>query len=281
MISQKAFQTRARTVDHLGREQIADCPTAISELWKNSFDAYARHVELNIYDGKEPVAAIIDDGHGMSLEEFTSRWLVVGTEPKTGDKGVPHGDREGLRLRPRQGQKGIGRLSCANLGPVLLLVSKRVNNLFVAALINWNLFENPFLSLSDIFIPIIEFDKIEKLLKQLPDLKASLSENVTGGSDKFRKKRILDAWQKFDEFSNGKQDRKSSGNTQQVFSQDVLSNISDVPFRPRHLEQWITLLESSCHGTALLVSSINYDLRVQLDEKTQDVSAPCSEGPVF
>jgi hypothetical protein len=42
-ISAVAFQTKARTVDHLGREQIADCPTAISELWKNAFDAYARN----------------------------------------------------------------------------------------------------------------------------------------------------------------------------------------------------------------------------------------------
>ena len=281
MISEKAFQTRARTVDHLGREQIADCPTAISELWKNSFDAYARHVELNIYDGKEPVVAIIDDGHGMSLEEFTSRWLVVGTESKADDKSVPHGDREGLNLRPRQGQKGIGRLSCANLGPVLLLVSKRVNNPFVAALINWNLFENPFLNLSDIFIPIIEFDKIEKLFKQLPDLKASLSENIIGGSDKSRKERILDAWKKFDEFSNGEKHRKDSDNTQRIFSLDVLSTISNVPFEPRHLQQWTELLESSCHGTALLVSSINYDLRVQLDKKIQDISARAASDRFF
>lgn len=34
MVISAAFQTRARTIDHLGREQIADCPTAISELWK-------------------------------------------------------------------------------------------------------------------------------------------------------------------------------------------------------------------------------------------------------
>ena len=51
MIKEFAFQARARTVDHLGREQIADCPTAISELWKNAFDAYARNVQLNLYDG--------------------------------------------------------------------------------------------------------------------------------------------------------------------------------------------------------------------------------------
>ncbi|MEI6846997.1 MAG: hypothetical protein WCK32_03015 [Chlorobiaceae bacterium] len=41
MVDAIAFKTRARTIDHLGREQIADCPTAISELWKNAYDAYA------------------------------------------------------------------------------------------------------------------------------------------------------------------------------------------------------------------------------------------------
>ena len=32
MVISAAFQTRARTIDHLGREQIADCPTAIAAL---------------------------------------------------------------------------------------------------------------------------------------------------------------------------------------------------------------------------------------------------------
>lgn len=54
MVISAAFQTRARTIDHLGREQIADCPTAISELWKNAYDAYARNVSLNIFDGNTP-----------------------------------------------------------------------------------------------------------------------------------------------------------------------------------------------------------------------------------
>ena len=54
MVISAALQTRARTIDHLGREQIADCPTAISELWKNAYDAYARNVSLNIFDGNTP-----------------------------------------------------------------------------------------------------------------------------------------------------------------------------------------------------------------------------------
>ncbi|MEW8309576.1 MAG: hypothetical protein G8D88_20825, partial [gamma proteobacterium symbiont of Ctena orbiculata] len=52
MADSVSFRTRARTIDHLGREQIADCPTAVSELWKNAYDAYAKKVALHIYDGE-------------------------------------------------------------------------------------------------------------------------------------------------------------------------------------------------------------------------------------
>jgi len=41
------FQTRAHTIDHLGRGQIADAPNAASEPSKNVFDAYGRNVELH------------------------------------------------------------------------------------------------------------------------------------------------------------------------------------------------------------------------------------------
>ena len=107
MLSSVSFQTRARTIDHLGREQIADCPTAISELWKNAFDAYARNVELHIFDGEIEVAALIDDGHGMSRQEFEDKWLTIGTESKTSGFEINDIDRDGLNYRAKQGQKGI------------------------------------------------------------------------------------------------------------------------------------------------------------------------------
>ncbi|WP_262162864.1 ATP-binding protein, partial [Escherichia coli] len=99
--------TRARTIDHLGREQIADCPTAISELWKNAYDAYARNVSLNIFDGNTPVATLVHDGHGMSLDDIINKWLTVGTESKATKKDIPYEDRNGIdHIRAKQGQKG-------------------------------------------------------------------------------------------------------------------------------------------------------------------------------
>ena len=280
MIKQYAFQTRARTIDHLGREQIADCPTAISELWKNAFDAYARNVQLNIYDGEAPVATIVDDGHGMNRNDFLDRWLVVGTESKVTMERTPRGDRNGLRLRFRQGQKGIGRLSCANLGPLLLLVSKRRKDPFVVTLIDWRLFENPFINLSDIFIPTAEFDDADNLFTHIPALVDTLSENVTGGTDESRKNRVKLAWSTFDQLHDkekkgGRHDRSLPP------SQEILSSISSVSFEPRHLREWPVWAGTSNHGTALLVSGINYDLRVLLKDKVADSSATAAKKRFF
>ena len=272
MIGAVAFQTRARTVDHLGREQIADCPTAISELWKNAFDAYARNVELNIYGGEEPVAAIIDDGHGMNRDEFMHRWLIVGTESKVTVDKTPAKDRNGLTIRPRQGQKGIGRLSCANLGPILLLVSKRTEYPFIAALVDWRLFENPFINLSDVLVPMTEFTTSDELFQQLPDLISGLSENITGGSERSRRDRIHKAWRDLDEVT---------GNEPRPPSEEILSSISRISFSPRHLMQWPAWTGVSDHGTALLVSQINYDLRVHLNEGIADTPAQAARERFF
>lgn len=275
MIQGISFQTRARTVDHLGREQIADCPTAISELWKNAFDAYARTVELNIYAGTEPVAAMVDDGHGMSREEFENRWLVVGTESRVTRQRTAFADRNGLKLRPRQGQKGIGRLSCANLGPILLLVSKRTDKPFVAALMDWRLFENPFLNLSDIRMPVIEFDRPEQLFDLLPDLAESLSSNLSGGDDSGRSDRIRAAWAAVDrEFDSDDRDATPS-------AEIILADVERLSFAPEHLAQWQVWTGTSDHGTALLISGLNYDLRVQADSSTADSAATAARKRLF
>lgn len=39
------FRAKARAVDLLGKGQISDLPTAISELWKNGYDAYGDVLE--------------------------------------------------------------------------------------------------------------------------------------------------------------------------------------------------------------------------------------------
>lgn len=265
MIETLAFRTQARTVDHLGREQIADCPTAISELWKNAYDAYARNVSLHIFDDLEPVAAVFDDGHGMSYEEFINRWLVVGTDSKYQANLTDDDDRDGLNKRTKQGQKGIGRLSSANLGPLLLIVSKRKNSSFVAALIDWRIFENPYLVLSDIEIPVTQFDEKNELFQIVPKLFDRLKINLFGDeSDKKRAGRLRFAWEVYDKVAL-EQDTKSKKP-----SELIAQTIINARFEERHIEQWLVWNGTKQHGTALLVSDINYDLKAQLSSVELD-----------
>ena len=280
MISGVAFQTKARTVDHLGREQIADTPTAISELWKNAFDAYARNVALNIFDGSGPVAVVDDDGHGMNREEFVGRWLVVGTESKATTDHPPIKDRNGLYPRPQQGQKGIGRLSCANLGPILLLVSKRRDQPFVAALVDWRLFENPFLNLSDIQIPVAEFGQKEELFEQIPGLVQGLSLNLSDPQDAGRAARLETAWADYDRLYET-ENAVGISNKLRAPSSELRATIQNLNFEARHVAQWPVWTGDSEHGTALLVSEINYDLQVQLETEIADSSARAARDRFF
>lgn len=270
------FQTRARTVDHLGREQIADCPTAISELWKNAYDAYASKVELHLYDEEEPVAVIVDDGHGMNKSEFVDKWLVVGTESKAVNKTTPIEDRNGFPERIRQGQKGIGRLSCANLAPLLLLVSKRRNHKFVASLIDWRLFENPYMILSDIKIPVVEFEDKSELLPLVPALFDELLTNLWGepvnenddtGAKALKEEhriRVENAWQAYDQFM------KQNANAKEKFTAPsalIEQTLITTVFNKIHLEQWPVWNGEKEHGTALMMSNLDYTLRVILNHK--------------
>lgn len=273
MIDAVAFQTKARTVDHLGREQIADTPTAISELWKNAYDAYARNVALDIYDGPAPLAIISDDGHGMSRREFETRWLVVGTESKATNAATPLADRNGLMLRPRQGQKGIGRLSAANLGPLLVFVSKRKRENYVAALIDWRLFENPYLNLSDIRIPVVDFEHPTALAPLLPQLRHSLAANINGSpEDLIRTRRLRDAWALADEL-HGQAGNEQSPMDRRAPSHAILEDVSALQVDLDRLNIWPVWTGKAEQGTALLISGLNYDLLAQIGRVEDDSSA--------
>ena len=74
-----SFKARARTLDMLGRQQIAGIPTAISELFKNAHDAYAERAEVDYYRS-DGLFVLRDDGLGMETQEFIDRWLTIATE---------------------------------------------------------------------------------------------------------------------------------------------------------------------------------------------------------
>jgi hypothetical protein len=155
------FKARARTVDMLGRQQIAGIPNAISELFKNAHDAYADRVEVD-YSRSDGLFVLRDDGLGMTKEDFEERWLTLGTESKIeGGKLAPPPVDKSKKPRPITGEKGIGRLAIAIIGPQVLVLTraKRDETLYdlVAAFIHWGLFECPGINLDQIEIPVRTF----------------------------------------------------------------------------------------------------------------------------
>ncbi|EDQ31652.1 Signal transduction histidine kinase [Hoeflea phototrophica DFL-43] len=260
------FKTTARTVDHLGREQIADVPTAISELWKNSYDAYARSVSLTIFDEDPLVVTIADDGHGMNIEELIDRWLVVGTESKLFGDGRSDEDRDGLEPRTRQGQKGIGRLSSAHLGPLMLLLTKRRRQKMAAALIDWRLFENPFLVLTDIEIPVIEFDDHNEITEFLPLMTEALLENVLGtGLEDGRSLRMIDAWSRYDLAvqAEGRNGDKAAP------SLSIVTACRSFKLTNEYLAPWSAWSGAADKGTAMVVSGASEEFAALLPANSQ------------
>ena len=156
------FQVRARTVEMLGRQQMAGIPTAISELFKNAHDAYAMSAEVD-YFRDDGLFVLRDDGLGMTMEDFEQRWLVLGTDSKVGSARMkPPPKDPDQPERHILGEKGIGRLAIAIIGPQVLVVSRaKINGKpggkTIAAYIHWGLFELPGLNLEDINIPVREF----------------------------------------------------------------------------------------------------------------------------
>jgi signal transduction histidine kinase len=152
------FKTRARAVDMLGRQQIADVSTAISELFKNAHDAYADNVEVD-YFRSDNLLVIRDDGIGMTKDEFENRWLVLGTESKL--DSASHNKTFKPPNKPARaimGEKGIGRLAIALLGSQVLVLTRanRGNKLSDLSMcfIHWGLFSIPSLNLDDLDFPV-------------------------------------------------------------------------------------------------------------------------------
>ncbi len=171
------FRTKARAVDLLGKGQIADLPTAITELWKNGYDAYADNLTAEIYlEGykglDQPMFVLTDDGKGMSQRDIFEKWLVLGTDSKSRAKLEKEESEETLWKKPRikAGEKGIGRLSVAFLGSPMLMITKKQGHPLQGLFFDWRLLENYNLFLDDIIIPVKEFtdtDEIENVYWEL------------------------------------------------------------------------------------------------------------------
>lgn len=184
------FRTKARAVDLLGKGQIADLPTAITELWKNGYDAYADNLTAEIYldsykDVTSPLFVMTDDGKGMSRNDIFEKWLVLGTDSKSRATLEEKESEETLWKKPRikAGEKGIGRLSVAFLGNPMLMLTKKQGHPLQALFFDWRLLENYNLFLDDVDIPVEDIETANEFSTKFEALKTSFLNNFDKEND--------------------------------------------------------------------------------------------------
>lgn len=135
--TKESFKSRARLLQHLGDQLIGTPRLAVFELVKNSYDADASRVTVEIagIGTSAPSIVVSDDGTGMSPKVIRDIWLVIAHDHKAKDL------REGKRTpkgRLPLGSKGLGRLSVHKLGNKIEIVTKSKGHPEVVVRINWN-----------------------------------------------------------------------------------------------------------------------------------------------
>ena len=101
----------------LGKNLYSNPWTAISEIVANGIDAGADniYVLIDMRDKEHAVVEIFDDGSGMSLEDLSGKYTLIGR-----NKRLESDNRSGKTL----GRKGIGKLAALYLSPCYYLYTK-------------------------------------------------------------------------------------------------------------------------------------------------------------
>ncbi len=162
------FSVDAKTLVHLGRDSIKDHTTALLELVKNSYDADAQKVEVDVLcKNNNEIIRVADNGFGMTKEELLNYWLRIGFSNKRKSKESNLGRR-------KTGEKGIGRISTDRLGANLELLTRTEKDGLIGLKVNWDEFD---VEGKDVFD--IEVELITPISINLPKVKGEESKTGT------------------------------------------------------------------------------------------------------
>jgi hypothetical protein len=131
------FNIDSRLFDMIGRQSVSDPIIALLEVIKNSYDADSTKVTVQFSKMKteEPSISIIDNGHGMTLDDIEHKWMRVATTNKIESPISPRGRR-------KIGEKGIGRFALQKLARKLTFYSETEGeSLGYMVTIDWDEFE--------------------------------------------------------------------------------------------------------------------------------------------
>ena len=123
------FNISLSVLNHLGRNLYRNIITILGEAISNSWDADAKNVWININKNNNSME-IIDDGIGMTYEDFQNKFLKIGySKRKNGDYKTESG-------RPFIGRKGIGKLALLSCAQRIHVASKTKETDYVGGVID-------------------------------------------------------------------------------------------------------------------------------------------------
>jgi signal transduction histidine kinase len=154
------FDITPHIVKQLGEQLVSDEITALLELIKNSYDADASYVSIEIsttgqhtkedlfYPNHNGFIIVEDDGFGMSEETIMKSWLIISysqkRQLKEEKKTTPAG-------RTPLGDKGLGRLSTQRLADICEIITNENRSQGTHIAFKWTDFEKE-IALSEVEI---------------------------------------------------------------------------------------------------------------------------------
>lgn len=155
-IEEVAMRFHPRAFSAFGSDLVTNDSVAITELVKNSYDAFAYNVDVFV---SNDVIEIKDDGLGMTRNVIKNAWAVIATPYK---EKKPIVEKDG-KIRRVSGNKGLGRFSAARLGRYIEIITKNQEDKYITAYIDWESFVNSN-SMSDCKISLSTFDYSDELI---------------------------------------------------------------------------------------------------------------------
>ncbi len=134
-IEEVSMRFHPRAFSAFGADLVTNDSVAITELVKNSYDAFANNVVVSITGD---IIIIKDDGSGMTKDIIKDAWAVIATPYKEKEPIV---EKNG-KIRRVSGNKGLGRFSAARLGRYLEIITKNDKDKYISANIDWESFVN-------------------------------------------------------------------------------------------------------------------------------------------
>lgn len=124
------FAISLSVLNHLGRNLYRNFITVLGEAISNSWDAEANNVKI-IIDRENSKFSIVDDGNGMTAEDFQNKFLKIGYS-KRASGSVSSENKK----RPFIGAKGIGKLALLSCAQKVSIFSKTKDTGYIGGVID-------------------------------------------------------------------------------------------------------------------------------------------------